>query len=68
MSGCESGSSSTSCSPSHEIPSIRSTSMHRQKVSHSFSVPLNLFSATTRNDQPAAMDQEIDQSNSNAAK
>ena len=47
-----SGSSSTYGSPTREIPSIRSTKNYRgvgSRVSHSFSVPLNLFSLVRNN-------------------
>ena len=47
-----SGSSSTFGSPIREIPSIRSTKNYRgvgSRVSHSFSVPLNLFSIIRNN-------------------
>ena len=46
-----SNASSTSGSPIKEIPSIGSTNFHRSKVSHSFSVPLNLFSIARADQQ-----------------
>ena len=62
-----SNSSSASGSPTKEIPSIGSTNFHRSKVSHSFSVPLNLFSIA-RSDQQANPAPVFDQPSMAAAK
>ena len=60
-----SNSSSASGSPTKEIPSIGST--NRTKVSHSFSVPLNLFSIA-RSDQQANPAPVFDQPSMASAK
>ena len=65
----ESGSSSSSASgsPKKEIPSIGSTNFQRSKVSHSFSVPLNLFSIA-RSDHQTNLTPILDQASMSAAK
>jgi hypothetical protein len=62
-----SNASSASGSPKKEIPSIRSTNFSRSKVSHSFSVPLNLFSIT-RSDHQTNLTPILDQASMSAAK